>query len=283
MKINHKSKNAKLGISMKIGKLFSHKKRGFTLIELLVVIAIIALLLSIIMPALRSAKKQAQAVICKSNLKQWGMCYSLYFEEWDSFFPPFVGGTVAYSTFMESLKGYYDDVEDLRSCPSAVKVVTDNPTGVEPLSFFGSTFTGWQIDPVAIWLSDEDCGLGSYGENSHIRSGSGSDETKSWIKVTNIPSRSDVPILADSRWNNAWPEDSNPIPTASSLYPSEASYDINNWSQLTCFVMRRHRDGVNVLLADISVERMPAESLWNLKWNREYQKRADVDLRWMEY
>ena len=43
-------------------------KKGFTLIELLVVIAIIALLMAVILPALKSAKIQAQGTVCVSNL-----------------------------------------------------------------------------------------------------------------------------------------------------------------------------------------------------------------------
>ncbi|MHC4676883.1 MAG: type II secretion system protein [Planctomycetota bacterium] len=49
------------------------KKRGFTLIELLVVIAIIALLLSIITPALHLVKERARRILCSNGLRQWGI------------------------------------------------------------------------------------------------------------------------------------------------------------------------------------------------------------------
>ena len=54
------------------------QNKAFTLIELLVVIAIIALLLSIMGPALRKAKNQAQKVICQSNYKQLGIAFGTY-------------------------------------------------------------------------------------------------------------------------------------------------------------------------------------------------------------
>lgn len=56
-------------------------KKAFTLIELLVVIAIIALLLAIIVPALKGAKQQAGASICQSNEKQILQAWIMYAEE----------------------------------------------------------------------------------------------------------------------------------------------------------------------------------------------------------
>jgi prepilin-type N-terminal cleavage/methylation domain-containing protein/prepilin-type processing-associated H-X9-DG protein len=251
----------------------SLSSKGFTLIELLVVIAIIALLLAILTPVLSMARKQARATVCMAALKQWGLCYQLYVGDYDSKLPFFMGGTVD-TTYMQTLRPYYSDINKMRTCPSAVKVATGNPTGLQARSYFGYTRSAWQIDVAqAGWMDDADWGIGSFGENSWIRDvleSNGSRDPsrigKTWVTI-DAKNIKDAPFIGDARWNNAWPTTDDPAPA--SVATEEQMYNIGNWSRIVCYVMRRHKNGLNICFGDGTVRHVGAEDLWTLKWNRQ--------------
>ena len=70
-------------------------RRGFTLIELLVVIAIIAILAAILFPVFAQAREKARQTTCLSNLKQIGLAFKMYVQDYDERWPqcdPLPGG-----------------------------------------------------------------------------------------------------------------------------------------------------------------------------------------------
>ena len=63
------------------------KRKGFTLIELLVVVAIIAILAAMLLPALSQAREKPGRLICMNNLKQLGLTFNLYLQNYNDQFP----------------------------------------------------------------------------------------------------------------------------------------------------------------------------------------------------
>jgi prepilin-type N-terminal cleavage/methylation domain-containing protein len=101
---------------------------AFTLIELLCVIGIIALLSSLLFPAVGEVRKHADSVVCASNLRQIGICVNLYLADHDNTYPEietdpafnvYAEGTTA-KPMLETFQQYGMQKEGLR-CPADVK------------------------------------------------------------------------------------------------------------------------------------------------------------------
>ena len=105
----------------------ARRRSAFTLIELLVVIAIIALLLAIIMPALKSAKMAAKRLVSSSNMRQIGISINLYADDNKGLFPETTHTVSSDKSWIYTLAPYLSKVDKIRICPA-------DPKGKERLS-----------------------------------------------------------------------------------------------------------------------------------------------------
>jgi prepilin-type N-terminal cleavage/methylation domain-containing protein/prepilin-type processing-associated H-X9-DG protein len=128
-------------------------REGFTLIELLVVIAIIAILAAILFPVFAKAREKAKQSTCTSNLKQVGMAFNMYAQDWDGIVPKLVYGR-QWARVLSETK--YIETPQLCFCPSIapgnVKITNitgswTRPDGVDNKRYCEYTY-GIYGDPV---------------------------------------------------------------------------------------------------------------------------------------
>ena len=249
-------------------------KKGFTLIELLVVISIIAMLLSILMPALGRAKEQAMAVVCRTRLKQWGLIFNMYFEEHEGKVPPGRVGMVmggdpeesGWGMWFRATEHYYEN-PDMMFCPSATK--TTEKGGQQP-------FRAWHISND--WIDNfPQFQRGSYGYNMWgvARKGgpyggptryppSPEYDDQRIHNISSLGRPYNTPLMGDSSVMQTWPLDDDSPPEDEGLLESK----------MAKFCVNRHTKTTNMVFFDGAVHRVGLKTLWQLDWSPGYNKRG---------
>jgi prepilin-type N-terminal cleavage/methylation domain-containing protein/prepilin-type processing-associated H-X9-DG protein len=232
--------------------------RGFTLVELLVVIGIIALLISVLLPALNKARAASRTTACLSNLHQMGAAWNIYLSENKGHLPSYIwhnppaGVTMTPQQLQEFVwHGYWFGIlGDLRVqsssllCPEAQEPVPFNTKG-SGNGGFGLVKNAWSGQfqsslPVGITLdttrvnlsNDASKGgfrIGSYEFNRNVTAGNkpknpptptASSAASFGSYISSVKPSTEVPVFFDSTWvdGNAFP---NGTPTAQAPPPPD--------------------------------------------------------------
>ena len=240
-----------------------NKQKGFTLIELLVVIAIIALLMSILMPALQNVKKQARTVSCQANLKQWILIWKMYTDDNDGYFHRGEGGEsqTGENRWPWVMREHFKHL-DMRLCPVAT----------QPLMEGGQTVRA--PGPFVAWgeFNDRYKTTGSYGFNEWLcnrpnASGEGGQEENYFRNVNNKPANN-IPLFLDCYWYDVWAHAVDQPPA------HEADLHSPGSNEMRRVCINRHSGAVNSAFLDWSVRKVGLKELWTLKWHKNFDTRG---------
>jgi prepilin-type N-terminal cleavage/methylation domain-containing protein/prepilin-type processing-associated H-X9-DG protein len=266
-----------------------HRNRGFTLIELLVVIAIIAILAAMLLPALAKAKEKAYAASCRSNLKQWGVIWHMYTDDYNGSFSigdePSIGWDRG--EWLYALKNYYNKKPYLVLCPSATmrRGGSGVPEKVVPAQLPESSLVNYGGPRTATMFPTSDPTdpgrniIGSYGVNCWVYNPKATtglhqnrDVTKNWRKMTQITRPTDTPLIADSMWRGGGPD----LMGQAGERPSQNGEWSGSGYEFKHFAMHRHGKGVQIGFADGSARFSTARNLWRLQWHNSF------DITWSD-
>jgi prepilin-type N-terminal cleavage/methylation domain-containing protein len=143
------------------------RRRGFTLVELLVVVAIIGVVVSALLPAIASARTQAQRIVCANNMRSLGLAMQMYLDENDGDFPPTSHGNPDLtSAWVYTLAPYLEDAQLVRDPNDPTRSV-------------------WRLGPVRICPRDP-------WATERLEAGGTSYITNDWVTVPHVGPFGDI-------------------------------------------------------------------------------------------
>lgn len=258
----------------------SRARRAFTLIELLVVIAVLAMLMTLLLPALQRARKQARAVVCQANLRQWGTFMAMSVNDnGGSFWSPDWGGprdVYGPGAYTRPYWGLWnlsgrEAGEGIVCCPMATKYLVSEGNGLTNGGTFvawtgGMTYTPWTPYGCEVFYS-------SYGLSTHVGWNwlldlEESKERRIW-RMADVRGQNRIPVLLDSAsyYGESYWDDSGPSPPECDAIPT---LDVRPWELRNTVCINRHDGAVNALFMDWSVRKVGLKELWTLQWHREF-------------
>ena len=235
-------------------------RAGFSLVELLVVISIISVLIAVILPAVNSVRRVANATACVATLHQWGAAFQMYLGENRGrpfAFAEQTGARVNPPLWWEHLETYHPETTDTLLCPEATDPANYIPT---------DAFHAW--GPLYLWPEPGRTRtgyVGSYGVNFWLY-----QSPEAPHKSIRLPHRraDRVPVLFDAADFHVSPLDTD----SADFNPDEP---IRGGGGFMRFVaMHRHGKGVNVAFADGHADHVNAPELWQLRWSQDFVPRV---------
>jgi len=257
------------------------KHRAFTLIELLVVIAVIGLLMGILLPTLHRVRKQARAVVCRANLRQWGLILRSYTSSSEGALHNQGFCEIAAPEFwMYWLTRNAPGTEKIRYCPMATKPAHGAGSFPADRQVVGGTFKAWgKFQPfVSRHSRAEQFYSGSYSINNWL---SVPDDSGAWVIGValssctvadfwgddNVKGAGEIPAFADSWWWCSWPKDVDTPPDR----PDQTDpFPCGCRDAMRRFCIDRHDGRVNVAFLDGAVRPVGLKQLWTVKWHRNF-------------